>query len=78
MENKLPDSKQLAVDIIRFLATKEHIEAHSILSALSIVLATLAIEAGIEEEKAVYAFRKALGEAERRLKRIRKQTKEKQ
>jgi hypothetical protein len=76
MENKIPDSQQLAVDIIRFLATKENVESQAILSALSTVLATLAIEAGLEEEKAVYAFRKSLSSAERRLKRIRNRTKE--
>ena len=41
-----------------------------VLSALSIVLATVAVEAGMEEEKAVYAFRKSYGHASRRFKRL--------
>ena len=44
-----------------------------VLSALSMVLATVAVEAGMEEEKAVYAFRKSFGSAERRLKRVLKE-----
>jgi hypothetical protein len=31
------------------------------------VLATVAVEAGMEEEKAVYAFRKSFGNSKRRL-----------
>lgn len=45
-----------------------------ILTALSLTLATVAVEAGFEEEKAVYAFRKSFGEAQRRLKRKLKPT----
>jgi len=37
------------------------------------VLATMAVEMGIEEEKAIYAFRRSYGNAHRRLKQLIKQ-----
>lgn len=62
-------SRQLAIDIFKFLAPKAEMDVSVILTALSLTLATVAVEAGYEEEKAVYAFRKAFGDAQRRLKR---------
>ena len=63
-------SKELAVEIFKFLITKGEMDTNTILVALAQVLATVAVEAGMEEEKAVYAFRKSYGKAERRLKQV--------
>lgn len=63
-------SRQLAIEIFQYLAPKAHLDTTVILSALSMVLATIAVEAGMEEEKAVYAFRKSYGHAQRRLKSL--------
>lgn len=68
MDSQHPAQK-LAIEIFKFLAPKEEMDVSIILSALSLTLATVAVEAGIEEEKAVYAFRRSYGEAQRRLKR---------
>ena len=64
------ESRELAVDIFKFLITKGNLETQTILVALAQVLATVAVEAGMEEEKAVYAFRKSYGIATRRLKQV--------
>lgn len=66
-------SQELAVEIFQFLMPKAQVETTVILSALSMVLATVAVEAGMEEEKAIYAFRKSYGNAKRRLKRVLKE-----
>ena len=63
-------SRQLAIEIFQYLAPKADVDTTVILSALSMVLATVAVEAGLEEEKAVYAFRKSYGHAQRRLKSL--------
>ena len=63
-------SRALAIEIFQFLAPKVNTDTTVILSALSMVLATVAVEAGMEEEKAVYAFRKSFGNAQRRLKSL--------
>ena len=63
-------SQALAIEIFQFLAPKAEADTSVILSALSMVLATVAVEAGMEEEKAVYAFRKSYGHANRRLKTL--------
>jgi len=49
--------KELAVEVFQFLLPKANVDTTIILSALSMVLATVAVESGMEEEKAVYAFR---------------------
>lgn len=61
-------SRELATEIFQFLLPKNNLEVNVILAALSMVLATVAVEADMEEEKAVYAFRKSYGKAQRRLK----------
>jgi hypothetical protein len=66
------DSHQLVLDIFEFLRTKENVETKVILTGLSMVLATIVAEAGVEEEKAVYAFRKSISHAYRRMKQIAK------
>ena len=63
-------SRALAVEIFKYLATKADVDTTVILSALSMVLATVAVEAGMEEEKAVYAFSKSYGNSSRRLKSL--------
>lgn len=65
-------SRALAIEIFQYLAPKAELDTTIILSALSMVLATVAVEAGMEEEKAVYAFRKSYGNSKRRLKSIMK------
>jgi hypothetical protein len=67
---QIDPSKELAIEIFKYLAPKAELDTTVILSALSMVLATVAVEAGMEEEKAVYAFRKSYGNAKRRLKSL--------
>lgn len=67
-------SQKLAIEIFKFLAEKADMDTTVILSALSLTLATVAVEAGMEEEKAVYAFRKSFDGAQRRLKKVLKPT----
>ena len=66
-------TRDIAVEVFQLLATKAETDTAVILSAVSIVLATIAVEAGMEEEKAVYAFRKSYGNAQRRIKRMMKE-----
>jgi hypothetical protein len=66
-------SRDLAIEVFQMLATKANVDTAVVLSAVSMVLATIAVEAGMEEEKAVYAFRKSYGNAQRRLKRMLKE-----
>jgi len=71
MSNQNPDpSRDLAIEVFQFLAPKANVDTSVILAGLSIVLATVAVEAGMDEEKAVYAFRKSFGNAKRRLTRV--------
>lgn len=63
-------SRELAVEVFKFLMPKADADTTVILAAMSMVLATIAVEAGMEEEKAVYAFRKSYGNAKRRLKQV--------
>lgn len=65
-------SRKLAVEVLHFLQPKHDLDTQTILAALSMVLASVAVEAGMEEEKAVYAFRKSFGHAERRFKSLMK------
>jgi len=62
--------KELAIEVFQFLLPKANVDTTIILSALSMVLATVAVESGMEEEKAVYAFRKSYGNSKRRLKQV--------
>jgi hypothetical protein len=66
-------TRDIAIEVFQMLAAKADTDTAVILSAVSIVLATIAVEAGMEEEKAVYAFRKSYGNAQRRLKRLMKE-----
>ena len=52
-------SRIIALEIFNLLAPKAEQEASVILAGVSMVLATMAVEMGIEEEKAVYAFRRS-------------------
>jgi len=51
-------TRDIAIEVFQMLATKANTDTAVILSAVSIVLATIAVEAGMEEEKIVYAFRR--------------------
>lgn len=66
-------SREVAISILKLLSEKGGTDTVVILSALSMVLSTIAVEAGMEEEKAVYAFRKSYNNAQRRLKRMMKE-----
>jgi hypothetical protein len=66
-------TRDIAIEVFQLLATKAETDTAVILSAVSIVLATIAVEAGMEEEKAVYAFRKSYGNAQKRVKRMMKE-----
>jgi hypothetical protein len=66
-------TRDIAIEVFQLLATKAETDTAVILSAVSIVLATIAVEAGMEEEKAVYAFRKSYNHAQKRLKRMMKE-----
>jgi hypothetical protein len=66
-------SRIIALEIFNLLAPKADQEASVILAGVSMVLATMAVEMGIEEEKAIYAFRRSYGNAHRRLKKLIKQ-----
>lgn len=70
MSEQLDQNTELAIEIFKFLTPKADLDTSVILSALSMVLATVAVEAGMEEEKAVYAFRKSYSHASRRLKNL--------
>jgi hypothetical protein len=63
-------SREIAISILKVLSENGNTDTVVALSAISMVLATIAVEAGLDEEKAVYAFRKSYGNAERRLKRM--------
>lgn len=63
-------SREIAISILKLLSEKGSTDTVVILSAVSMVLATIAVEAGMEEEKAVYAFRKSYNNAQRRIKRM--------
>jgi hypothetical protein len=63
-------SREIAISILKVLSEKSDVDTVVILSAVSMVLSTIAVEVGLDEEKAVYAFRKSYGNAQRRLKRM--------
>jgi len=71
-EDKDP-SRQIALEIFHLLTPKAEVDANIILAAVSMVLSTIAVEMGMEEEKAVYAFTRSFRNAKSRLKRLVKQ-----
>jgi hypothetical protein len=74
MENKEQDpSRQIALEIFQLLTPKAEVDANIILGAVSMVLSTIAVEMGMEEEKAVYAFTRSFRNAKSRLKKLVKQ-----
>ena len=66
-------AEDLGVMLMEFLGKLEGVKTSGILAALSMVTASIANEAGYDEEKAVYAFRKCYGEAKRRAKRMKRE-----
>jgi len=74
MDTKEQDpSRQIALEIFQLLTPKAEVDANIILAAVSMVLSTIAVEMGMEEEKAVYAFTRSFRNAKSRLKRLVKQ-----
>jgi hypothetical protein len=72
--NKEPlTGAELGIALMEFIATLEGTPVQGVLAALSVVTATIACEAGFEEEEAVYAFRKSFGEAKSRLEKLKKE-----
>ena len=65
--------KEIAMNVLASLRNYEATDVRDILTGVSTVLATLAVEAGMEEEKAVYAFRKSFRHAVSRLKQLQKE-----
>ena len=70
---KSDPSRQIALEIFHLLAPKAEVEATVIMAAVSMVLSTIAVEMGMEEEKAVYAFTRSFRNAKSRLKKLVKQ-----
>jgi hypothetical protein len=64
-ENKID---ALVLEIFDFIKAKENEDVNMILTALTIVVSTIAVETMVEEEKAVYTFRKLYRKAESRMK----------
>jgi hypothetical protein len=58
----------LVLEIFDFVKSKENEDVNMILTALTIVVSTIAVETIVEEEKAVYTFRKLYRKAESRMK----------
>jgi len=74
MDTKEQDpSRQIALEIFQLLTPKAEVDANIILAAVSMVLSTIAVEMGMEEEKAVYAFTRSFRNAKSRLKKLVKQ-----
>jgi hypothetical protein len=71
-EEKNP-SRQIALEIFQLLTPKAEVDANVILAAVAMVLSTIAVEMGMEEEKAVYAFTRSFRNAKSRLKKLVKQ-----
>ena len=67
---KSDPSRQIALEIFHLLAPKAEVEATVIMAAVSMVLSTIAVEMGMEEEKAVYAFTRSFRNAKSRLKKL--------
>jgi len=70
---KKDPSRQIALEIFQLLTPKANVETKVILSAVSMVLSTIAVEMGMEEEKAVYAFTRSYRNAKNRLRDVVKQ-----
>lgn len=73
MSDKPLTGEELGVALMEFIGTLENTPVTAVLAALSIVTATVACQAGYDEEKAVYAFRKCYGTAKRRIAKLRKE-----
>lgn len=72
MENNDP-SRLIALEILKLLSEKSDTDVKVIMAAVSMVLSTIAVETGLEEEKAVYAFTRSYRNAKSRLKHVMKQ-----
>ena len=72
-KKEVDPARVMAIEVFKLLATNASADTKDVLNAVAMVLATIAVEMGMEEEKAVYAFRKSYGNAKRRLKRVMKE-----
>jgi hypothetical protein len=72
VENNDP-SRLIALEILKLLSEKSDTDVKVIMAAVSMVLSTIAVETGLEEEKAVYAFTRSYRNAKSRLKHVMKQ-----
>jgi hypothetical protein len=72
-KKEVDPARVMAIEVFKLLATHASADTKDVLNAVAMVLATIAVEMGMEEEKAVYAFRKSYGNAKRRLKRVMKE-----
>lgn len=73
MSEEKDPSRQIALEIFQLLTPKAEVDANVILAAVAMVLSTIAVEMGMEEEKAVYAFTRSFRNAKSRLKKLVKQ-----
>jgi len=73
MAEEQDPSRQIALEIFQLLTPKAEVDANIILAAVAMVLSTIAVEMGMEEEKAVYAFTRSFRNAKSRLKKLVKQ-----
>ena len=74
MDTKEQDpSRLISLEIFQLLAPKADTDVKVIMAAVSMVLSTIAVETGLEEEKAVYAFTRSYRNAKSRLKHVMKQ-----
>jgi DNA-binding XRE family transcriptional regulator len=70
MAEKSDPSLELAVEIFKVLKTRPNADVKDIMASVSLVLTTIAVETGMEEEKAVYAFTKSFRSSKSRLKNL--------
>jgi DNA-binding XRE family transcriptional regulator len=73
MAEKSDPSLELAVEIFKVLKTRPDADVKDIMASVSLVLTTIAVETGMEEEKAVYAFTKSFRSSKSRLKNLLRQ-----
>jgi hypothetical protein len=67
---KVDPAKLLAIELFKQIAPRMDMNINEILAGVCIVLSTIAAEAGMTEEKAVYAFTKSFRQAQQRVKKV--------
>lgn len=66
---ELDPSQKLAVEIYKTIAESGELDVSVVMAGLGVVMSTIIVEAGMPDEKAIYAFGKSLAAARRRAKR---------